>query len=71
MTMPGVYLLPQSRGMGRCQAIAAVASWDPVALSTEVNDQDLGPIMEEAEAAHYPELKDITNCSPMYKSYWA
>jgi hypothetical protein len=42
-----------------------------VALRTEkLNDQDIGSILEEAETAQSPDRKDITDCSPTYKSYW-
>jgi hypothetical protein len=56
------------------QAFAAVAAagWDPAALRTEqVDIQDIGPILEEVETRQQPEWKDITDCSPMYQSYWA
>jgi hypothetical protein len=41
-------------------------------LRTEqLNDKDIQPILEETETGECPEWKDITNCSPTYKSYWA
>jgi hypothetical protein len=49
------------------QAIPAVeaADWDPAALRTEqLNDQNIGPILEEAETGQCPELKCIANSSP-------
>jgi hypothetical protein len=48
------------------------ASWDPVALRTEqLNDPDIGPILQEVETGQRPEWKDIADHSPTYKSYWA
>jgi hypothetical protein len=54
-------------------AIAAVAAsgWDPAALGTELDNQDIGPILEEVETGQCPEWKGITAHSPTYKSYWA
>jgi hypothetical protein len=49
------------------EAIVAVAtaSWDPAALRREqLNNQDIGPILEEVEAGQCPD-------SPTYRSYWA
>jgi hypothetical protein len=37
----------------------------------QLNDQDMGPILEEAETRQRPEWEDIADCSPMYKSYCA
>jgi hypothetical protein len=31
----------------------------------------MGQILQEVEAGQHPEWKDITDCSPIYKSYWA
>jgi hypothetical protein len=56
------------------RAIAAIAAagWDPVALRTEqLNDLDIGPILQEVETGQRPQWKDIVDPSPMYKSYWA
>jgi hypothetical protein len=56
------------------RAIAAVAAvgWDPAALSTEqLNDPDIGCILQEVETGQRPEWKDIADRSPTYKSYWA
>jgi hypothetical protein len=56
------------------RAIAAVAApgWDPATLRMEqLNDPDIGPILQEVETGQRPEWKDITDCSPTYKSYWA
>jgi hypothetical protein len=53
-------------------AAVAAAIWDPAALRTEqLNDQDIGPILEEVQTGQCPEWKDIINCSPTYKSYSA
>jgi hypothetical protein len=50
----------------------AGAGWDPVALRTEqLNDADIGPILQEVETGQRPEWKDIADHSPLYKSYWA
>jgi hypothetical protein len=35
------------------------------------NDPDIGASLEEGETRQQLEWKDIANCSPMYKSYWA
>jgi hypothetical protein len=56
------------------QAIAALpaVSWDPVTLRTEqLNDPDIGPILQEVETGEQPEWKDIADRSPKYKSSWA
>jgi hypothetical protein len=56
------------------RAIAAVAAdgWDPVALRREqLDDTDVGLILQEAETGQRPEWKDIADRSPTYKSYWA
>jgi hypothetical protein len=48
------------------------AGCNPVALRTEqLNDPDIGPILQEAETGQRPEWKDILDRSPTYKSYWA
>jgi hypothetical protein len=52
-------------------ALPAV-SWDPVTLRTEqLNDPDIGPILQEGETGQRPEWEDIADRSPTYKSYWA
>jgi hypothetical protein len=52
-------------------AAVAAASWDPVALRWEqLNDKDIGTILEEEETGRRPERKDIADRSPTYKSYW-
>jgi hypothetical protein len=45
---------------------AEAAGWDP-----ELNDQDMGPILDEVEAGHCPEWKDIADLSLTYRSCWA
>jgi hypothetical protein len=37
----------------------------------QLNNQDIGAILGEAETGKRPEWKDIANHTPMYKSYWA
>jgi hypothetical protein len=56
------------------RAIAAVAAdgWDPAALRTEqLNDPDIGPLLQEVETEQGPQWKDIADRSSTYKSYWA
>jgi hypothetical protein len=56
------------------RALTAVAAtdWDSAALRREqLNDKDIGPILEEVETGQLPEWKDIADCSPTYKNYWA
>jgi hypothetical protein len=56
------------------RAIAAVAAavWDPAALRTEqLNNPEIGPILQEVETGPRPVWKDIADRSPTYKSYWA
>jgi hypothetical protein len=71
------YPLTQSRGWGRHQAgtsyaAIAAADWDPAALRTEqLNDQDIGPILEEAQTGQLPEGEDVADGSTTYESYWA
>jgi hypothetical protein len=55
------------------RAIAAVATagWDPATLRTEqLNDPDIGNIIQEVENGDRPEWIDIADRSPTY-SYWA
>jgi hypothetical protein len=50
----------------------AAPGWDPATLRTEqLNDPDIGLILQEVETGQRPEWKDIANHSPVYKSYWA
>jgi hypothetical protein len=50
----------------------AATGWDPASLRREqLNEQDVGPILNEVETERHPEWKHIADCSPMYKSYWA
>jgi hypothetical protein len=52
--------------------VVAAAGWDPAALRREqLNDQDIGSILEEVETGQCPAWKDIAGCSPTHKSYWA
>jgi hypothetical protein len=56
------------------QAIAAVATANchPASLRREqLSNQDMGPILEEVTTRQHSEWKDVTDCSPMYESYWA
>jgi hypothetical protein len=49
-------------------ALPAVG-WDPVTLRTEqLNDPDIGPILQEVEMGQRLEWKDISDRSPTYKS---
>jgi hypothetical protein len=44
---------------------------DSIALRWEkLNNQNIGPSLEELEAGQHQELKDITEWSPTCKSYW-
>jgi hypothetical protein len=44
------------------QTIAAVtaAGWDSATLRTELNNQDIGPILEEVKTRQHQDQKDIT-----------
>jgi hypothetical protein len=56
----------------RCIAAIAAAGRDPVALRTEqLNNPDLGPILQEVETGQRSQWKDIADRSSTYKSYWA
>jgi hypothetical protein len=60
--------------VNQIRAIGSVAGthWDPAALKTEqLNDQIIGSILEGVKTGQHPEWKDIADCSPTYKSYWA
>jgi hypothetical protein len=54
------------------RAIAAVAAdgLDPAVIRDQLEDHDVGPILEEARAAQRPKWKDIADRSPTYKCYW-
>jgi hypothetical protein len=57
--------------VNQIRAITAVAAagWDPAALRTEqLNDQNVGPILEEVETRQRPEWKDIATPSPRTKA---
>jgi hypothetical protein len=69
------YPLPQSRGAGESEAGTSYCGCSrsrlgPAALWTELNDQDIEPILEEREHRWRPEWTDIAHRSPMYNSYW-
>ncbi|PNF32945.1 hypothetical protein B7P43_G01867 [Cryptotermes secundus] len=55
-------------GIEQVRAIvdAEAAGWDP-----ELKDQDMGPILEEAEMGQCPDWKYIADLNPAYKSYCA
>jgi hypothetical protein len=71
------HALPQSGGGGRVnhvRAIAAVdaAGWDPAVLRREqLNDKDMGPILEDIGTGQHPEWKDIAEHRSTYKSHCA
>jgi hypothetical protein len=49
----------------------ATAGWDAAALRRDqLNDQDIGPILEDVVIRQCPERKDIANRYPTYKTYW-
>jgi hypothetical protein len=41
----------------------ATAKWDPAALRTEMNNQDMGSVLEEVETWQLSERKDIADCA--------
>jgi hypothetical protein len=58
------------------QAVGAIAAdgWHPTTLRMDqLNDQDVGSVLEEeeVETGQHPEWKDIADRSPTYKGYWA
>jgi hypothetical protein len=56
------------------RAIAALPAvgWDAVSLRTEnLNDPDIGPILQEVETGERSEWKDIADRSPTYKIHRA
>jgi hypothetical protein len=56
----------------RSIAAVAAAGCDPVALWTDqLNDPDIGPILQEVETGQRPQWKDIADRSSTYKNYWA
>jgi hypothetical protein len=66
--------LEQRAEINQVGAISAVAAagWDQATLRTEqLNDPDIGPILQDVETGERPELKDIAVRSRTYKSYWA
>jgi hypothetical protein len=53
----------------RADAAVAAVSWDPAALRSEqLNDHDIGPIMQGLDTGQYLEYKYIADRSPTYKS---
>jgi hypothetical protein len=53
----------------RAIAAVAAASWDSVALRSEqLQDPDVGPLLQEAETGKRPQWKDIADRSSTYKS---
>jgi hypothetical protein len=42
-----------------------------VRTATKLRHGQTGPILQEVETGQRPELKDIADPSPTYKSYWA
>lgn len=54
----------------KVRGVAAIATdhWDPAVLRMDhLNDQDMGPILQEGETGQHP---DIADYSPIYKGYW-
>jgi hypothetical protein len=51
--------------------VRAIVTAEAAGRHPELNDQDMGPILNEGETGQCPEWEDITNLSPTYKSYWA
>jgi hypothetical protein len=53
-------------------AVTAAADCDPTALRTEqLNDQNMEPILEEAETRQRLEWKDVAKHRSIHQSYWA
>jgi hypothetical protein len=64
----------QQKSSRKVQGIAAATAdhWHRAALRREqLNEHDMGQILQEVEAGQCPEWKDIADCSPTYKSHWA
>jgi hypothetical protein len=56
----------------RVVAVAAANVWDRAALRRkQLADDDLGQLLQEVEAGKRPEWRDISDRSPVYKSYLA
>jgi hypothetical protein len=56
----------------RTIAAVAAARWDPAVLRTEqLNNPEIGPILQEVETGQRPVWKYIADRSLTYKSYWA
>jgi hypothetical protein len=46
--------------------------WNPATLKMEqLNDQDVGPVLEEIKNGQCLDWKDNSDHSPTYKGYWA
>jgi hypothetical protein len=59
-------------GIKQVRAITAVAAvgWDPATMRTEqLNDPEIGPILQEIETGQRQEWEDIADHSPTHKSY--
>jgi hypothetical protein len=55
----------------RVVATATANDWDRAALRREqLADDDLGQLLQELDAGQRPEWRDISDRSPVYKSYW-
>jgi hypothetical protein len=53
-------------------AAATANGWDQQALRRkQLADNYVGPLMQEVEAGQRPKWKDVSDWSPIYKSYWA
>jgi hypothetical protein len=53
----------------RAIAVVAAAGWDPVALRTDqLNDPDIGPILQEVETRQRPEWKPSQTAVPRTKA---
>jgi hypothetical protein len=52
----------------RAIAVVDAASWDPAALRRELNDRDIGPILEESEPGQHPVGKTSPTAAPHRKA---
>ena len=52
-------------------ASAAANGWDRQALREQLAENDLGPLIWETEVGQRPKKRDISDQSPIYKTYWA
>jgi hypothetical protein len=47
-------------------------SWDHDGLKREqLDDNDMGPILQEVKAGECPKWEAIADCCPIHKGYWA